>query len=131
MTSAPLPYHARVSTWWWARSWAYFKFILRELSSVPVAVFVLLTLAELRALSAGPAAWAELQEWLRRPLVILASLAVLAAVVFHAVTWFRLVPATMVLRIGGKRVPGWLLAGAHFAAWGVASVLVAWFLLGA
>ena len=50
-------------------------------------------------------------------------------VVFHAVTWFPLVPTTIVLRIGEQRVPGSLIAGALFAGWLVASVVVAFIVL--
>jgi fumarate reductase subunit C len=51
-------------------------------------------------------------------------------VVFHAVTWFNLAPQAMVVRLGGKRVPGAWIAAANYAAWALASALAAWILLG-
>src|SRR5438132_766531 len=36
----PRWYRTRVSTWWWLARWPYLKFILREISSVFVAWFV-------------------------------------------------------------------------------------------
>ena len=50
----PRWYRKQVSTYWWMGSWRYLKFILRELSSVAVAWFVVMTLLQLRAL----ASWA-------------------------------------------------------------------------
>ncbi len=129
MTHHGGPYRVRTSTYWWAHRWSYLKFILRELSSVPVAWAVLITLLQLRALSGGAAAWAEFQGWLRNPLAVVVNLACLAAIVFHAITWFNLAPAAIVLRVGGKRVPGSLIAVSNYAAWVAASALVAWFIL--
>ena len=49
-----------------------------------------------------------------------------AFVLFHAVTWFNLAPQAMVVHLGGKRLPGALIAGANYAAWVVATALVLW-----
>ena len=40
----PKWYRARVSTYWWLGQWSYTKFILRELSSVFVGYFIVITL---------------------------------------------------------------------------------------
>ena len=53
----------RVSTYWWLWQPSYLAFILRELSSVPVAYFVVLTLVKLNALNQGPVAYAAFQQW--------------------------------------------------------------------
>src|SRR5688500_10129832 len=58
----PKWHRARVSTYWWTRQWKYLKFILRELSSLSVAYFVVLTLLQLRALIGGPASYEAFQE---------------------------------------------------------------------
>jgi fumarate reductase subunit C len=126
----PKTYHPRMSTYWWLARWPYLKFILREASSVFVAWFVVVTLFQISALSAGPAAYQEFQEWLRRPLLVALNVASLFFVIFHAVTWFNLTPKAMAVRVGGKRVPGILLAGPNYVAWLVVSAVVAWFVLG-
>src|SRR6266567_1683740 len=51
------------------------------------------------------------------------------AVLFHAITWFNLTPKAMVVRLGGKRVPDWVILGSNYAAWLVLSGLVAFALL--
>ena len=125
----PKTYQTRVSTYWWLSRWPYLKFILREASSVFVAWFVVLTLLQIKAVSGGQAEYAAFQDWLRNPLLIVMNLVSLLFVVFHAVTWFNLAPKAMAVRMGGKRVPGVLIAGPQYVAWVVVSAAVAWILL--
>jgi len=122
-------YHPRVSTWWWLHRWGHLRFILRELTSVAVAAWVVITLWQLCALDSGPAAYAEFQARLRTPWLLALNLVSFVFVLFHAVTWFNLAPAAMVVRVGGKRVPAALIAASNYAAWAAASAFVAWFLL--
>jgi fumarate reductase subunit C len=125
----PKTFRARVSTYWWLKKWSYLTFILRELSSVFIAWFVILTLLQVSALKRGPAEYVEFQEWLRRPMVLALNILSLCFVVFHAVTWFNLAPKAMPIRMRGKRVPSTLIAAPNYVAWLVASAVIAWFLL--
>lgn len=125
----PRWYRKRVSTWWWLARWSYLKFILREISSVFVAWFVVVLLLMIDALSKGAHAYADFQAWLRNPVIVLLNVVSLFFVLFHAVTWFNLAPAAMVVRVGGKKVPGALIAGSNYAAWVVVTAVIAWFLM--
>lgn len=125
----PRWYRPRVSTWWWLTRWPYLKFILREISSVFVAWFVVLLLLQIRALSRGPEAYARFQHWLQNPLIVLLNLITLFFVTFHAVTWFNLTPRAMAVRFRGKRVPDLLIVGTNYAAWAAISLVVAWFIV--
>jgi fumarate reductase subunit C len=125
----PRWYHPRVSTYWWLWRWAYLKFILRELSSVFVAYFVVLTLLQLHALSQGPEAYAAFQEWLKTPWVLALNAISLFFVLFHTITWFNLAPRAMVVRVRGQRAPDLLIAGSNYVVWLVVSVAVAWLVL--
>ena len=125
----PRWYRERVSTYWWLSRWPYLKFVLREMSSVFVAWFVVVTLLQVRALGAGPAAYGAFQEWMQSPVLLLVHAVSFGFVVFHAVTWFNLAPSALVVRIGGKRVPGFLIAGSNYAAWMALSAVLAWFIL--
>ena len=122
-------YRPRVSTYWWLLQPSYLRFILRELSSVAVAFFVGLTLWQICALGAGPSEYAEFQQWLRSPLLVILNGISFLFVVFHTITWFNLTPRAMVVRLRGKRVPDFLIAGPNYVAWLLISGLVAWFLL--
>jgi len=125
----PRAYQQRLSTWWWLSSWHYLKFMLRELTSVFVGWFVVVTLLQIRALTSGPAAYQAFEDWLKSPpLLILNSISFLF-VVFHSVTWFNVTPKAMPIRMGGKRVPDLLIVLPNYAAWLVLSAAVAWIVL--
>jgi fumarate reductase subunit C len=125
----PKSYHPRVSTYWWLARWPYLKFILREVSSVFVAWFVVVTLLQIRALTQGAAEYAEFQQWLRSPLVLALNVVSFLFIMFHAVTWFNLASKAMAIRVGGKRLPGLAIAAPNYVAWVVISAAVAWILL--
>jgi fumarate reductase subunit C len=122
----PRWYRARVSVYWWLGQWRYLKFILRELSSVFVAWFVVLTLLQLHALEAGPEAYARFQHWLRTPAAIALNALSFVFVVFHTVTWFNLSPRAMAIRFHGKRLPDFLVAAPNYALWLLVSAAIAW-----
>ena len=126
----PRWYRPRMSTWWWLKSGPYLAFILREVSSVFVAWFVIFLLLLVRRVSQGEAGYAHFLNWASRPSVVLLNFVSLCFVVYHAVTWFNLAPQAMVVRLGGQRVPGTWIAGSNYAAWVVVSALVAWIILG-
>jgi len=126
----PRWYRKRVSTYWWLQRWEYLRFVLREVSSVFIAFFVVTTLAQLYALGHGPEAYAKFQSWLSSPFVVTLNAISFLFVVFHSVTWFGLAARAMVVRVAGKRVPEILISGGHYAGWLVVSAILAWFLLG-
>ena len=122
----PRWYRRRVSVYWWLGQRQYLKFILRELSSVFVALFVVETLFQLAALKNGPQAYADFQSFMENPLVIALNIIALLFVMFHAITWFNLAPSAMPVRLGGKRVPGPLVAAPSYVMWVAISVFVGW-----
>ena len=126
----PRWYRTRVSTYWWLGNWPYLRFILRELSSVFIAWFVVMVMLQIRALSHGPEAYKEFQQWLRTPILIAFNSISFFFVLFHAITWFNLAPKAMVVRLRGKRVPDLMIAAPNYAAWLIVSALVAWLVLG-
>ena len=125
----PRWYRRRVSVWWWLQNRAYAGFVLRELTSVFVAFFAVVYLWQLRALVQGPEAYAHFLARLKTPLFLALDGVAFLFVLFHAVTWFNLAPKAMVVRLSGKRVPDWIIAGLNYVAWLVLSAAVAWILL--
>ena len=53
-----VPYIRPMSVWWWLENRAYLKFIIRELTSVFVGIFAVMSLWQVRALREGPEAYA-------------------------------------------------------------------------
>ena len=125
----PRWYRRRVSVWWWLENWSYAGFVIRELTSVFVALFAVVTLWQLRSLAQGPAAYARFLARLGSPAFVALHVVGFAFVVFHSITWFNLAPKAMVVRLQGKRVPDLVIAGANYAAWLFLSGAVAFILL--
>jgi fumarate reductase subunit C len=122
-------YRQPVSLLWWTKRRSYLMFVLREISSVAVAWFVVHFLLLVTAVHGGPAAYQAFLDWSASPIVLAVNLVALAFVVLHAVTWFTLAPKALVVRVHGRRVPPRAVAAGHFAAWVVVSAIVAFVLV--
>ena len=122
-------YSRPMSFWWWLERRAYFKIVVRELTGVFVGAFAIVTLLQVSAVGDGPEAYAAFAAMLGSPAYVVFSVVAFMAALFHAVTWFPLVPTTIVLRLGERRVPNSIIAGAHFAGWLVVSAVVAYIVL--
>ncbi|TQC42491.1 fumarate reductase subunit C [Rhodococcus sp. WS4] len=127
--STARPYRQPVSPFWWLRRRSYFLFMMRELSSVFVAWFVVFLLMLVDAVGSGPAAYQEFLDWSARPWVIALDVIASAFVLLHAVTWFNLAPKAMVVRLRGRRVSSRVVLTAHYGLWVVCSAVVAWVIL--
>jgi fumarate reductase subunit C len=125
----PRWYRKRVSTYWWLQRWEYLRFVLREISSVFIAWFVVLTLLQIYSASQGPNAYGDFLEFLKNPFVVALNIISFFFVVYHSITWFSLAARAMSIRVGGKKVPGFMISGPNFVAWFVISAVIAWLLL--
>jgi fumarate reductase subunit C len=99
------PYLPKQSRWWWTRNAFYRRYMLREGTSVFVLLFSLELIVGLLQLQRGEASWNNWLNMLAQPLFIVFNLLALIAVLYHAVTWFKLAPKIMVVRIGDWRLP--------------------------
>ena len=128
-------YHPRwlrqpVSTYWWLRKRSYFRFILREMSSVFVAWFVVFLLLLVRAVSGGATSYQDFLAWSGTWPILLLNVVSLFFIAFHMITFFIAAPQALVVHLGRRRAPGRVVAGAHYAAMLAASFVVVWLLLG-
>ena len=121
----------RVSTFWWLEKGSYRAFILRELSCVFVAWFVVYLLLLVRAVTQGDASYQEFLAWSAAAPIVLLHIVSFLFLIFHAVTFFAAAPQAMVVKLGPNRVPGSLVLAGHYAGLLAASVVIAWLLLGA
>jgi fumarate reductase subunit C len=125
----PRWFRRRVSTYWWVQRWTYVAFILREMSSLFIAWFILYLLMLVAAVSEGKEAYEGFLAWSREPVVLAVNLVTLFFVVFHAATWFNLAPQAMIVHFRGQRVPGAWIAIGNYVAWALVSALLAWLIL--
>lgn len=97
-------------------------FIIRELTSIFVAVYAVILLLQLNALRQGPEAWEALIASFSTPFSISLHVVILVFVLFHTITWFKLAPTAMVMKIGTKKIPGSAIIAVNFLMWIVLSV---------
>ena len=107
----PRWHRPRMSTYWWLKKRAYLLFILRELTSVFVAWFVVFLLLLLAAVSKGEESYRQFLTWAAHPVVVVVNVVSLCFVVLHAVTWFNLAPQAMVVKLAGKLPAFFILHG--------------------
>jgi fumarate reductase subunit C len=118
-----------MSTYWWLGNWAYFAFILRELSSVFVAWFVVFTLLLINAVNHGDKAYEDFQAWAESPGIVVLNMVSFLFIVFHAITWLNLAPQAMPVRMGGQRVPAWWIVAGNYVLWLAVSAVLVWLIL--
>ncbi|WP_448625300.1 hypothetical protein [Geodermatophilus sp. URMC 64] len=126
-TPAPLRlYRPRISTWWWTRKRTYFVFVMREISSVFIAWFVVYLLLLLYAVGQGEAQYRRFLDWASAPWVIALNLLALVFVLLHTVTWFALTPQAMEVRLDGRKVPDFHILAGQYTGLVVVSLFVLW-----
>ena len=120
------PYRPRISTWWWTRKRTYLVFVLRELSSVFIAWFVVYLVLFLDAVGEGEAAYRRFLDWASAPWVVALNVVALAFVLLHTVTWFSLTPQAMDVRVAGQKVPDFHIIAGQYTGLVVVSGFVLW-----
>jgi fumarate reductase subunit C len=123
-------YRPPITRLWWLRRRSYLVFVIRELSCVFVAWFVVFLLLLAHAIVAGPSQYQRFLDLAGNPWMIALNVVALGFVVFHAVTWFALAPQAMVVQLRGSRVPGRAILALHYLAWAAVSGALAWVILG-
>jgi fumarate reductase subunit C len=119
-------YQRRIGVFWWVHKRSYFLFVMRELSSIFVAWFVVYLLMFVAAVAGGQQRYDEFLDRATSPLLLVVNAVGLAFLVLHTVTWFALTPKAMVLRLGGRRVPGTAILAAQYVALAVVSAFIYW-----
>lgn len=125
-TTDDLLYRRPISTWWWTRKRSYFVFVMRELSSIFVAWFVVFLLLLVRAVGSGEAAYDDFLDWAASPWVLVPNVVATGFLVLHTVTWFNLTPQAMALRVRGQPVPPALVIASQYVGLAVVSAFVYW-----
>jgi fumarate reductase subunit C len=120
------PYVRPMPVAWWLERGPYVFFMLRELTSVFVAAYLILFLVMIHRLRQGPAAYQSFLEALKSPLAIVFHVVALAFALFHTITWFNLTPKALVIRVGEKRLPPTAIIAPNYLAWIVISLIIGW-----
>ncbi len=127
--SARRPY-VRPMAGWWRRNPYFVEYMIHEGTALFVAAYAIILLVSLVKLAAGRAAWEQWVTWLMSPLAIAIHVVLLMAFIYHAWTWFNIMPRTLPpIRVGAQRVTAPTIVRTGLAAACAASALlfvVAW-----
>src|SRR5438067_1591917 len=108
---------------WWLKRPAYIWFMVRDVTSVFIAGYCIF-LMWLLCHASRPETFTGFYESLKSPLSVVLHLIALVFAVFHSVTFFNLTPRVMVVFRGEEKVPEKVIAGVHYAAWAVVSIVL-------
>lgn len=109
---------------WWTHKRSYRLFMLREISSVFLAIFLLGYVGRLQALAEGEAAYYNYMEDVGGFFGVVWNILALITVAYHAWTWFHASGVIAQVRLGGKLVPATTIVNTNLALWGAASVIL-------
>jgi fumarate reductase subunit C len=120
--AAPFP-KQRSGTWFLER-WPYRLFVLRELSTVVVAAYLVVLLLLAGSVYEGAEAFGDFVSMLQSPAFVVFHVVAMLFALLHSVTWFQAVPKGLPLRRGEERVAPALLIGANYVAMAVVTAVV-------
>jgi fumarate reductase subunit C len=118
------PYPRQHSHTWFLKRWPYRIFMLRELSSVFLAAYVVVLLLLMTKVHDGRHAFNGIDQTLKSPGLLVFNCVVLLFALLHSLTWFQAVPKALPLRRGETKLPAPLLIGAHWVLMLVLSAAV-------
>jgi fumarate reductase subunit C len=113
------PYRQPAS--WWLRRRGYVLYVVRELTAVPIAIWMVLFLVEVSQLRHGSGGYQPLGG----PLFVAVSVVCLAAALWHSFTFLNLAGLIMRIPIGDRNVPARVIVTAAFGAFVLLTAVVA------
>ncbi len=110
---------------WWTRRPHYFWYIVREFTSLPLALWLLWLLVEIRRALDGPTGYHPHSSLG----FVIFSVIVLLFALYHSVTFLSLAGAILHFNVADRPIPSQLIVLAQFAAWAAASAVVGFVLI--
>ncbi len=117
-------YYPKMPATWWLRKPSYFLFMLRELSSVFIAVFLVLFLIQLYQLTYGTEAYVAFAQRLKSPGWMTFHIVALLFALYHSITWFYSSAVVLPLRIGKREIPRGVVVALNVGAWIFTSLVI-------
>ncbi len=118
------PYVREVTRTWWKSNPFYRFYMLREATVLPLIAFTLFLTVGLGCLVKGADAWQAWLQFMSNPLVVLINIMALAGSLFHAYTFFSMMPQVMPLKLKGKTIDKKSMILAQWIAVAVISLIV-------
>jgi fumarate reductase subunit C len=110
---------------WWRRNPYFLRYMIREGSSVFLAIYAVILLVGLYRLAQGEAAYEAWRQALTSTPSIVFHWLALLTVGYHAYTWWKVAPKTAPdIRIAGRPLPEMVITGGGLLATIGTSILV-------
>ncbi len=110
---------------WWTRQRHYVLYVVREFTALPLALWLLWLLVEIKRAGDGPARYSPHGS---TPFVIFSVITLLFSL-YHSVTFLSLAGAILHFKVLDRPVSSRLIVLAQFALWAVASAVVGFVLI--
>jgi fumarate reductase subunit C len=110
---------------WWTRQGHYFWYIVREFTSLPLALWLLWFLVEVQRAQTGPKGYAPHSS----TAFVVFSVICLAFSLYHSVTFLRLAGVILHFKLMDRPVPSGLVVLSQFAIWALGSAVIAFVLI--
>lgn len=123
--AVPREYRWRMPANWWTRQRHYFLYILREFTALPMALWLIWLLYEIRRAGSGAASYYPP----RSAAFVAFSVIVLLFSLYHSYTFLKLAGVIIRIKVLDRPVPSQLIVFAMFGAWAAASAVVAFVLI--
>ena len=109
--------YVRPMAGWWRRDPYFMRYMVREATALAVALYAIVLVAGVLCLAQGEAAWNGWLQAMRSPLSIGLHVVMLAAMIYHTLSWFQIMPKTLpMMFIGGQRVAAQTITRTGLAA---------------
>ena len=119
-------YRPRMATNWWTRKRNYFLYVVREFTSLPLAIWLLWFLYEVQRAQRGPSGYYPPGS----TAFVVFSVIVLLFALYHSITFLSLAGSILHFRMLDRPVPSRIVVLAQFGIWAVASAVIAAVLIG-
>ena len=118
-------YRRAMGAGWWTRKSHYFWYVVREFTALPLAIWLLLLLGEIKRAGDGAGAYHPHGSVL---FVVFSVIALLFAI-YHSVTFLSLAGVIIHMNIVDRPLPPWPIVWLMFGAWAGASLVIFYFLV--
>jgi fumarate reductase subunit C len=111
---------------WWTRNSHYFWYVVREFTALPLAVWLLWLLVEIKRAGDGPARYSPHGS----TAFVIFSVVCLLFSLYHSITFLSLAGVIIHLKVLDRPVPSRVIVLVMFALWAIASIVIGAVLIG-
>jgi fumarate reductase subunit C len=118
-------YQKTMPATWWTRKAHYFWYVVREFTALPLAIWLLLLLGEIKRAGDGAGAYHPHSS----TLFIVFSVIAFIFAMYHSITFLSLAGVIIHMNVIDRPLPSWPIVWLMFGVWAGASLVILYFLV--